>query len=159
MISTCKQTDFKRIYEIINDGAAAYLGIIPMDRWHEPYMTEDELRTQIEEGVEFWGYSDNDIIVGVMGIQYKGEVTLIRHAYIQTSMRNKGIGSKLLEHLCAKIKTPILIGTWADATWAIKFYEKHGFKLLPTEEKDKLLSKHWKIPGRQRETSVVLANY
>ena len=159
MISTCKKSDFRRIYEIINDGANAYRGIIPADRWHEPYMSEDELAIQIEEGVEFWAYSENDSIVGVMGIQYKGEVTLIRHAYVQTSMRNKGIGGKLLEHLCAKTNTPILIGTWANATWAIKFYEKHGFKLLPIEEKDRLLLKYWIIPDRQRETSVVLANY
>src|SRR5712672_3082686 len=98
MISTCEKKDFRIIYDIINDAAIAYRGIIPPDRWHEPYMTEEELSRQIDEGVEFWGYSENEEIVGVMGIQYKNDVTLIRHAYVKTSMRKKGIGSKLLEH-------------------------------------------------------------
>ena len=158
MISKSEQKDFNEIYEIINDGASAYRGIIPADRWHEPYMTEEELKKQIDEGVLFWSYTENGKILGVMGIQFKKDVTLIRHAYVRTSERKKGIGSKLLEHLLIKATTPVLIGTWADAKWAIEFYQKHGFDLLPEEEKNNLLRKYWSIPPRQIETSVVLAS-
>jgi N-acetylglutamate synthase-like GNAT family acetyltransferase len=158
MISKCSQHDLSEIYEIINDGASAYKGIIPADRWHDPYMSRAELQKQIEDGVEFWGCLDNNNLIGVMGIQYKGDVTLIRHAYVRTSQRNKGVGSRLLNHLCAMTSTPILIGTWADAKWAIEFYQKHGFRLLPLKEKDELLKKYWQIPQRQIETSVVLAS-
>src|SRR4026208_358381 len=115
MISTCEQKDFNEIYEIINDAATAYRGIIPEDRWYEPYMTEDELKRQIDEGVQFWSYIEDGKIIAVMGIQFKGDVTLIRHAYVRTTKRNKGIGSRLLEHLRAIATTPVLIGTWADA--------------------------------------------
>jgi N-acetylglutamate synthase-like GNAT family acetyltransferase len=158
MIRKCDQKDFKTIYQIINDGAMAYRGVIPPDRWHEPYMSQPELQTQIDEGVEFWGYADDSEIIGVMGIQFKGDVTLIRHAYVQTAKRNTGVGSKLLSHLLAKSATPVLIGTWADADWAIRFYQKHGFRLLSNEEKNSLLAKYWNIPPRQVETSVVLAS-
>jgi len=158
MIDKCEQKDFSEIYEIINDAATAYRGVIPADRWHDPYMTEEELRKQIEEGVQFWSYKEDGKIIGVMGIQFKADVTLIRHAYVRTTKRNRGIGSKLLEYLHAISTTPVLIGTWADAVWAIEFYQKHGFRLLSTEEKDNLLRKYWSIPGRQVETSVVLAS-
>ena len=158
MILKCEQKDFTQIHEIINDAAKAYRGIIPEDRWHEPYMTEEELRKQIDEGVQFWGYEQESEIIGVMGIQFKEDVTLIRHAYVRTTKRNKGIGSKLLEHLYAISTTPVLIGTWEDAKWAIEFYQKHGFRLLPKEEKNRLLRKYWSIPDRQIETSVVLAS-
>jgi len=158
MIFKCEQKDFNEIHEIINDGASAYKGIIPEDRWHEPYMTEDELKKQIDEGVQFWGYTEEGKITGVMGIQFKEDVTLIRHAYVRTTNRNKGIGSRLLAHLNTISKTPVLIGTWEDAKWAIAFYEKHGFRLLPKEEKNQLLKKYWTIPARQIETSVVLAS-
>ncbi|SRR6266487_3388421 len=158
MIYRCEQEDFNEIYEIINDGATAYRSVIPEDRWHEPYMTKEELEGQINEGVQFWGYREGGKMQGVMGIQFKNDVTLIRHAYIRTIKRNKGIGSRLLGYLCSISATPILIGTWADANWAIKFYEKHGFSLVSKEEKDKLLHKYWKIPVRQIETSVVLAS-
>ena len=158
MITKSKQKDFDSIYEIINDAASAYRGIIPADRWHEPYMTKEELEKQMEEGVQFWKYNEDDKILGVMGIQFKGNVTLIRHAYVRTLERKKGIGSKLLEHLCTSATTPILIGTWADAKWAIKFYQKHGFRLLPEEEKNILLQQYWSVPLRQIETSVVLAS-
>jgi N-acetylglutamate synthase-like GNAT family acetyltransferase len=158
MICKCEQKDFNEIYEIINDAATAYRGVIPADRWHEPYMTEEELKRQIDEGVEFWSYTEDGELIGVMGIQFKGDVTLIRHAYVRTIKRNKGIGTKLLEHLCAISITPVLIGTWADAKWAIEFYQKHGFRLLPKEEKDNLLRKYWAIPVRQIDTSVVLAS-
>jgi len=151
-------SDLQDIYDIINDGAQAYRNIIPADRYHEPYMPEKELKDQIDQGVEFWKYTEDNRILGVMGIQYKGEVTLIRHAYVRTSERSKGIGGKLLEHLCGMTTTPILIGTWADAGWAIGFYQKHGFYILGTEEKTALLRKYWTIPERQVETSVVLAS-
>ena len=158
MICKCDQKDFNEIYEIINDAAMAYRGIIPADRWHEPYMSEQELKRQIGEGVQFWSYAEDGEILGVMGIQFKEDVTLIRHAYVRTTKRNRGIGSKLLEHLYAISLTPVLIGTWADAMWAIEFYQKHGFRLLPKEEKNNLLRKYWTIPVRQIETSVVLAS-
>ena len=157
-IEKCWQKDFDTIYEIINDAADAYRGIIPADRWHDPYMPKDELQKQIDEGVEFWCYKENEEILGVMGIQDKKEVTLIRHAYTRTKVRGKGIGTKLLKHLNTIARTPVLIGTWADARWAIKFYEKHGFRLVNEEEKNKLLKKYWNIPERQVETSVVLTN-
>jgi GNAT superfamily N-acetyltransferase len=157
MIAACKEEDFHDIYEIINDGASAYRGVIPADRWHEPYMTKEELQKQMDEGVQFWSYREGKKI-GVMGIQDKKDVTLIRHAYVRTTERKKGIGSKMLEHLCNMATTPVLIGTWADASWAIAFYQKHGFRLLHNEEKNNLLRQYWTIPARQVETSVVLAS-
>lgn len=158
MIVESKKSDFKDIFQIINDAASAYKGIIPADRWHEPYMSEQELQSQIEDGVRFWCYLDNDEIIGVMGIQDKSDVTLIRHAYVRTTVRNKGIGGKLLKHLSQLTTKPILIGTWADATWAIGFYQKHGFSLVSHDDKERLLRKYWSIPVRQIETSIVLAS-
>ncbi|MEP7371824.1 MAG: GNAT family N-acetyltransferase [Chitinophagaceae bacterium] len=157
MISKCAQKDFNDICEIINDAASAYRGIISADRWHEPYMPAEELKKQIADGVEFWKYTDENEIIGVMGIQYKEDVTLIRHAYVRTTKRNKGIGGELLKHLYEISTTPVLIGTWADAIWAIEFYQKHGFHLVSEDEKNILLRKYWTIPDRQVETSVVLA--
>jgi GNAT superfamily N-acetyltransferase len=158
MITPCDTSDFNHICEIINDAASAYRGVIPADRWHEPYMPEAELKAQIDDGVQFWKYAENGITLGVMGVQYKADATLIRHAYVRTSHRNKGIGGKLLQHLTTTATTPVLIGTWADAGWAIDFYKKHGFRLLEGEEKNALLRKYWTIPERQVETSVVLAS-
>jgi len=158
MLEKCTHQDFREIYEIINDAANAYKDVIPADCWHEPYMPESEVRRQIQEGVEFWCYREDDKILGVMGIQDKGDVTLIRHAYVRTLGRHKGIGSKLLAHLRVLTKKPILIGTWAAADWAIQFYQKHGFRMLSPEEKNELLRKYWNIPHRQVETSVVLAS-
>ena len=149
--------DFAEIHAIINDAAAAYKGIIPEDRWHDPYMRAEELKGQIEDGVQFWCYVEGDVMLGVMGIQDKTDVTLIRHAYVRTVARNLGIGGKLLRYLSTLTAKPILIGTWADATWAIDFYRKHGFRLVSFEEKERLLRKYWDIPLRQIETSVVLA--
>jgi N-acetylglutamate synthase-like GNAT family acetyltransferase len=158
MIVPAKNSDLKVIQEIINDGASAYKDIIPGDRWHDPYMSEEELQAQIDDGVRFWFYLNNEIMIAVMGIQDKVDVTLIRHAYVRTTERNKGIGGKLLQHLTALTSKPILIGTWADATWAISFYKKHGFRLLSFSEKEHLLRKYWNIPIRQIDTSVVLAS-
>jgi N-acetylglutamate synthase-like GNAT family acetyltransferase len=158
MIFKCEQTDLKDICDIINDAALAYKGIIPADRWREPYMPEGELQKQIDEGVQFWCWKEKGEMMGVMGIQYKNDVTLIRHAYVRSVYRNKGIGSKLLEHLASIAETPVLIGTWAAATWAIDFYQKHGFRLLSKSETETLLKRYWSIPQEQVETSVVLAN-
>jgi N-acetylglutamate synthase-like GNAT family acetyltransferase len=158
IIKSDEKKDFETIYEIINDASIAYKGIIPTDRWKEPYMQKEELETQINEGVEFWSYKENNKILGVMGIQFKTEVTLIRHAYFRTTARQKGIGGKLLKHLINKAETPILIGTWKDASWAISFYKKYDFRILSNEEKNRLLKIYWSIPKRQIETSTVLAS-
>jgi GNAT superfamily N-acetyltransferase len=157
LIRQCTPDDLEAIFKIINDSAMAYKGVIPEDRWHEPYMPMDELRHEIESGIRFWGLEASGNLAGVMGIQDVSDVTLIRHAYVRTSMRGKGIGSLLLSHLSDLTDRPLLIGTWADATWAVKFYEKHGFSLVSTGEKNALLKKYWSIPERQVETSVVLA--
>jgi N-acetylglutamate synthase-like GNAT family acetyltransferase len=158
MIRKCTDQDFEEIFNIINDAAIAYKGVIPPDRWHEPYMTREELKAQIEDGVRFFCYVDNNEIIGVMGIQDKAEVSLIRHAYVRTKQRKKGVGSFLLQELIKDEQKPILIGTWKAADWAIRFYEKHGFRLVDEEEKNRLLKKYWAIPDRQVETSVVLVD-
>jgi len=157
MIRKLVLTDFDAILGVINDGARAYQGIIPTDRWKDPYMSADDLTEELEAGVTFFGWEENDILLGVMGIQPVQDTTLIRHAYVRTQYQRRGIGSKLLEHLLRLTKTSeILVGTWAAATWAIRFYEKYGFTLVSAEEKDKLLRRYWTIPERQVETSVVL---
>lgn len=156
MIRLCEGKDIDEIHAIINDASAAYRGIIPEDRYHEPYMTMEELEHEITSGVIFWGFEDNDQLIGVMGMQDKGEVMLVRHAYVKTNQRNNGIGSKLLCHIMELTDKPILIGTWKTATWAITFYQKNGFSLASDEEKERLLRKYWSIPERQIETSVVL---
>lgn len=158
MIRPATDKDFNEIYEIINDSAMAYRGAIPDDRWHEPYMPADELQDQINDRVNFFCCCDGDRITGVMGIQDKGDVNLIRHAYVRTAMRNKGIGGVLLEYLIKGSVKPVLIGTWKAASWAVSFYEKHGFFQVGEEEKDFLLRKYWNIPERQVKTSVVLAD-
>jgi N-acetylglutamate synthase-like GNAT family acetyltransferase len=157
MIRPCTEADFEAIHEIINDAAQAYRGVIPTDRWHEPYMPRDELRHEITSGVRFWGLEEGGKLIGVMGIQDVQDVTLIRHAYVRTANRHGGIGGKLLGELRKLTTRPVLIGTWATATWAIRFYAKHGFRAVTPEEKDRLLKKYWSIPERQVETSVVLA--
>jgi N-acetylglutamate synthase-like GNAT family acetyltransferase len=157
MIRKCLENDFEAIYEIINDAAQAYKGVIPADRWHEPYMPQDQLQQEIDAGVNFWGLEENSRLTGVMGIQDKGDVTLIRHAYVRSALRNRGAGSQLLRQLEAMTSKPILVGTWAAATWAISFYEKNGYSLVSVDEKNRLLKKFWNIPERQVETSVVLA--
>jgi N-acetylglutamate synthase-like GNAT family acetyltransferase len=158
MIRRCDDHDFDPIWAIINDGAQAYKGVIPQDRWTEPYMTRKDLQHEIDEGVVFWGYEDNGTLLGVMGLQQVQEVTLIRHAYVRTSSQKRGIGGRLLSHLRTLASGPVLIGTWADAVWAIQFYEKHGFEIVGPQEKTRLLKKYWTVPERQIETSVVLAD-
>jgi N-acetylglutamate synthase-like GNAT family acetyltransferase len=157
MIRRCKDTDFDAIVEIINDAAQVYRGAIPADCWKDPYMPELELRHELDSGVTFWGFEENGELVGVMGTQDIADVTLIRHAYVRTARRSRGIGAALLLHLRMLTAKPILIGTWATASWAIRFYEKHGFAMIGDEEKNRLLKKYWSIPERQVETSVVLA--
>jgi GNAT superfamily N-acetyltransferase len=157
MIRLCEDSEFDTIYEIVNDAAQVYRGVIPADRWKEPYMPRDELRHEMDEGVVFWGYEEDGALVGVMGLQHVRDVTLIRHAYVRPARQKQGIGGKLLSHLREQTEGTLLIGTWADAAWAIRFYEKHGFRLVGEEEKTRLLRKYWSIPERQVETSVVLA--
>jgi N-acetylglutamate synthase-like GNAT family acetyltransferase len=158
MIRRCDDRDFELIWTIINDGAQAYKGIIPADRWTEPYMSQEKLRHEIDAGVVFWGCGKNGTLAGVMGLQEVQDVTLIRHAYVLTGRQRRGIGGSLLSHLLEVAKGPVLIGTWADALWAIHFYEKNGFQLVNSQEKDRLLKKYWTVPQRQIETSVVLAD-
>jgi N-acetylglutamate synthase-like GNAT family acetyltransferase len=158
MIRVCDNTDFETIYSIIKEAAQKYKGIIAADRWKEPYMTREELRHEIEDGIVFWGYERDGELLGVMGIQRVKDVTLIRHAYVRIRAQGQGIGNNLLSFLSKQTARPILIGTWADAAWAIRFYEKRGFRLVPPEEKDPLLKKYWSVPARQTETSVVLAD-
>ena len=158
MIRVCQQKDIDIIFAVINDSARAYKGHIPEDRYHEPYMPKDQLLAEIADGVVFYGYEDDGQLVAVMGLQDKGPVILIRHAYTRSEKRGRGIGSSLLAHLLEMAAKPVLIGTWRDAEWAIRFYEKHGFKLVSKEEKERLLREYWSIPERQVETSVVLAD-
>jgi len=159
MIRECTERDFEGIYSIINEAAQVYEGVIPADRFKKPYMSREELRHEIDKGVSFWGFEENGELAGIMGIQPVRDVTLIRHAYVRPDMQRKGIGAMLLSHLRGLTATPILIGTWADAFWAIRFYEGHGFRKVDVEEKNRLLKTYWSIPERQVETSVVLAGY
>jgi GNAT superfamily N-acetyltransferase len=157
MIRKCTESDFETVFEIINDAAEAYQGVIPSDRWHEPYMPSEDLHREIEDDVIFWGLEQEDRLLGVMGIQDRGDVTLIRHAYVRTRFQKQGIGSELLVYLESLTEKPILVGTWKDALWAVSFYERNGYTLVSDQEKDRLLRRYWSIPERQVETSVVLA--
>jgi GNAT superfamily N-acetyltransferase len=157
MIRQCQPQDINRIYLIINEAARAYEAAIPADCYHQPYMPVDELKREMER-MTFFGGEVNGGLVGIMGFQPVKDVTLIRHAYVLTQWQRQGIGGKLLNHLKGLVTTSrLLVGTWADARWAIDFYKKHGFKLLPN--KDELLKTYWDIPRRQIETSVVLGIY
>ena len=151
-------TDVGMILTIVNDAAHAYRGVIPADRWHDPYMSSEELATEIADGVVFWVAEEDGRVLGVMGIQDKGDVALVRHAYVATTTQRTGVGTRLLRHVETLVDKPVLIGTWADASWAIEFYRRNGYTLLSPSEKDRLLRKYWSIPARQIETSVVLAN-
>ena len=153
----CSTADREAIFAIVNAAAEAYRGVIPADRWHEPYMPMSELDDEMAAGVEFWGYEDDGELAGVMGIQDMGDVALIRHAYVLPGLQGRGIGSRLLKQLTSDATRPLLVGTWAAAEWAIRFYERHGFEPLGRERSAELLRAHWDIPERQIETSVVLA--
>lgn len=144
------------VLAIINNAAQRYRGVIPEDRWHDPYFSAEYLATEIAAGVQFFGYDAGYELLGVMGVQDVDNVTLIRHAYVLPHAQRAGIGGKLLRSLLATTDKPVLIGTWAGAGWAIAFYEKHGFACVSVEEKTRLLRKYWDIPERQVETSVVL---
>ena len=161
MIGRCTDGDFRLILAIINDAALAYRRVIPGDLWHDPYMTDDELRQELRDGVVFWGVEEGGRLTGVMGIQQTDEQhgpALIRHAYVSTADQHRGIGGRLLTHLRAQTSAPLLVGTWADAQWAVRFYERRGFRTVTVEEKDRLLRRYWAVPERQIETSVVLAD-
>jgi GNAT superfamily N-acetyltransferase len=157
MILKLTNTNFQEIMAVINNSATVYKGKIPSDRWKEPYMDAEELKEEIQSGVQFYGYVENNNLIAVMGIQPVNDVTLIRHAYTLTSHQRKGMGEKLLKHLLILAQTErILVGTWEAVSWAVKFYEKHGFKLLSREETNNMLKMYWDIPERQVATSVVL---
>lgn len=155
-IRACDRDDFQEILEIVNAAAEAYRGVIPEDRWSEPYMTSRGLAGEIADGVRFRGWEEGGRLLGVMGIQAAGDVTLIRHAYVRPDAQGRGVGSALLRHLVEASEGPCLVGTWAAATWAVRFYEGHGFRLVDGDEKDALLRRYWSIPERQVDTSVVL---
>jgi GNAT superfamily N-acetyltransferase len=157
-IRLCRDNECDDILSIINAAAQAYRGVIPADRWHEPYKGGDEFDRERTAGVVFWGYEDRGHLAGVMGLQDVGDVNLIRHAYTAPARQRAGIGGKLLVHLRQISTKPMLVGTWAAATWAIRFYERHGFALVSPARKTELLKVYWTIPERQIETSVVLAN-
>jgi GNAT superfamily N-acetyltransferase len=154
----CRDDEADTVADVINDGASAYRGVIPADRWKEPYMTGEEVRHEVAAGVRFWGAESTGTLVGVMGIQDVKDVTLIRHAYVRTAWRRHGVGTALLLHLRRMARHPVLIGTWADATWAVRFYAKHGFGLITGQEKDRLLTTYWTLHPRHVETSVVMAD-
>jgi N-acetylglutamate synthase-like GNAT family acetyltransferase len=156
MIRALTPNDLEAIFTVINDGAQAYCGVIPKDCWHEPYMPREELLSELDAGVRFWGLEKDGQVAGVMGRQELPGVTLIRHAYVRTDCQRQGIGGRLLARLLQGLKPPVLVGTWAAAWWAVKFYENHGFRLVTPAEKDRLLRIHWTITDRQVETSVVL---
>ena len=154
-----RDDELDEVLAIVNAAAEAYRGVIPGDRWHDPYMSAAELDGEIAAGVAFWAIEDDaGTLAGVMGIQAVRDVDLIRHAYVRPGSQGGGIGRRLLEALTAKAERPLLVGTWAAAEWAIRFYERNGFELVPPAEKDRLLATYWDIPDRQVETSVVLAH-
>jgi GNAT superfamily N-acetyltransferase len=155
VIRRCRDDELAVVGEIVNAAAVAYRGVIPEDRWHEPYMGPAELESEIAAGIEFWGYEEDGSLLGVMGIQPVQDVTLIRHAYVAPGTQGRGIGGALLAALEARGSGQLLVGTWAAASWAIRFYERHGF--VAVDDPAALLRRYWSIPERQIETSVVLA--
>jgi len=150
--------DLVEIFAVVNEAAKAYRGVIPIDRWHEPYMPMNELEREIAQGIVFWVAEEEGHLLGVMGIQDKGAVALVRHAYVRPNTQRKGVGTKLLRHVEALAGKPVLIGTWADAAWAIEFYRRNGYTVVSDSDKERLLRTYWSIPERQIETSVVLAD-
>jgi GNAT superfamily N-acetyltransferase len=157
-IRRCRDDERATVLAIVNEAAEAYRGVIPDDRWREPYMDTEELAGEIEAGVAFWGFEADGALVGVMGIQRVDDVDLIRHAYVLPASQRHGVGGALLRHLRGRTTRRILVGTWAAADWAIRFYRRNGFELVTPERKTALLRTYWSIPERQIETSVVLAD-
>jgi GNAT superfamily N-acetyltransferase len=155
-IRACTPADFDAIFAVVNDAAVAYRGIIAADCWQEPYMPREELRHEVADGVRFWGFFEGDELLGVMGLQDAGDVALIRHAYTRSAAQGKGIGTALLEHLQDQTDRPLLVGTWKAATWAIRFYERHGFRVVDPGRTTELLRRYWSVSARQIEESVVL---
>ena len=156
MIRRCGASDADEMFGVINDAASAYRGVIPADRWKEPYMPLAELRAEIEAGVQFWAWVQDGRILGVMGLQHVGEVALIRHAYTRPGQQGTGIGSALLRHLLSRTDRTVLVGTWKAASWAVRFYQQRNFELVDEGEKAALLRRYWTVPERQIEESVVL---
>jgi GNAT superfamily N-acetyltransferase len=157
-VRPCRKDERLIISEIINAAAEAYRGVIPPDRWHDPYMSLLELDSEISAGVAFWAYDSEGDVIGVMGIQPVRDVDLIRHAYVRPGNQRRGIGAALISHIRSMSSRQMLVGTWAAAAWAIAFYQRHGFEPVSAEQKTALLKTYWTIPERQIETSVVLAN-
>lgn len=157
-IRKAREDDFLAILAVINNAAVAYRGVIPSDCWREPYMTAAELKREITSNVVFWVVEAEGRLLAVMGIQDKNDVALVRHAYTATESQGRGFGTKLLHHLESLAAQPMLIGTWAAATWAVAFYRKNGYRIVPDEEKDSLLRKYWSVPENQIKTSVVLVD-
>lgn len=158
MIRHCQPADFEAIYDVVNQAAAAYKGVIPADSWNEPYMPADELRAEIAQGVEFSGYFEGRDLLAVMGLQHVHDVVLIRHAYTRTADQHRGLGSALLHHLQVGVDRAILVGTWRAAAWAVRFYQKHGFRLVAPDATGLLLRRYWTVSERQIAESVVLAD-
>jgi GNAT superfamily N-acetyltransferase len=156
-IRRCREDEHEAIFALINAAAEAYRGVIPADRWREPYMPLEQLDDEIAAGVEFWGYANGGELVGVMGIQDVGELDLIRHAYVTPEHQGRGVGGALLQHLTRSPTRPMLVGTWSAAEWAIRFYRRHGFERCSPGRSAELLRRYWNIPARQIESSVVLA--
>jgi GNAT superfamily N-acetyltransferase len=158
VVRRCREDEISTVLAIVNAAAERYRGVIPPDRWHEPYMSEDALRRDVAAGVAFWGCEVDGALIGVMGIQPVRDVDLIRHAYVWPDCQRGGVGAALIERLRRESGRPMLVGTWAAARWAIAFYERHGFALVPAERAAALLRRYWSVPERQIETSVVLAS-
>jgi len=158
MIRQCRDRDFETLLSVINVGAEKYHGVIPEDCWKRPYMSRAELEGEIREKVVFWGWEGEGGLIGVMGRQDVLDVTLIRHAYVRPEHQRQGIGGELLAFVLGRTSRPVLVGTWAGASWAVEFYQKRGFRLVPAEDKDRLLNKYWSVPARQAQASVVLAD-
>jgi len=157
-IRKSRAADATAMLAIVNAAARAYRGVIPADRWRQPYMPADELDEEIADGVIFWVAEEQERLVGMMGIQDRQEVALVRHAYVEPGAQRMGVGTSLLRQVLSLAGKPVLVGTWADASWAIEFYRRNGFSLVPDKEKDRLLRRYWSIPDRQIETSVVLVD-
>jgi GNAT superfamily N-acetyltransferase len=158
MIRRCTPTELDQVGTIVNDAAQAYRGVIAADCWKEPYMSSTDLRNEVNDGVVFWGAFEGDELVAVMGLQHVGDVALVRHAYTRTARQGSGMGKALLAHVGAQTDRPLLVGTWTAASWAIRFYENHGFRLVSRADTEVLLRRYWTIPERQINESVVLAD-